>query len=101
MIMVEGYGTVDPAAYVTPEPMKQLSYNSRLIEIASTGEHHEVRVDPVSLQRLIVWVDTMCPYLGHEEIRAMEDPDFQGIDWLAIRPRLKTAPRIFRPGPVD
>ncbi len=101
MIMVEGYGTVDPAAYVTPEPMQQLSYNSRLIEIASSGQHHEVRVDPVSLQRLMVWVDTMCPYLGQEEIRAMEDPDFQGIDWLAIRPRIKTAPQVFRPGPVD
>ena len=27
--------------------------------------------------------------------------DRQGIDWLAIRPRIKTAPRIVRPGPVD
>ena len=101
MLMVEGYGKVDPAAYRTPEPMQQLSYKSKLIEIASSGKHHDVRVDPTSLRRLIVWVDTMCPYRGDEEVRAIEDPEFQGIDWISVRPRIKTAPRIVRPGPVD
>ena len=43
----------------------------------------------------------MTPYLGEEEIRRMPDPDFQGVDWLALRPRLQTAPEITRPGPVD
>jgi hypothetical protein len=43
----------------------------------------------------------MCPYRGDEEIRAIPDPEFQGVDWLAIRPRIQTAPRIVRPGPVD
>ncbi|MBP8131451.1 MAG: hypothetical protein KA184_17870 [Candidatus Hydrogenedentes bacterium] len=100
-LMVEAYGTTDPAAYVTPPPMTCLSYNSRLIEMASSGKHHEVRVDPVSLLRLIVWVDTMCPYRGAEEIRAIDDPEFQGVEWLAIRPKIKHAPRIRRPGPVD
>ena len=33
--------------------------------------------------------------------REIADPVFQGVDWLAIRPRIKTAPRIVRPGPVD
>jgi hypothetical protein len=101
MLMVEGYSTVDPAAYVTPKPMTALSYRSKLIEIAASGKHHEVEVDPVSLQRLIVWVDAMCPYLGDEELRAEDDPQFQGVDWLAIRPRVKTAPVISRPGPLD
>lgn len=101
MIMVEAYNTVDPAAYVTPAPMTQLSYNSPLIKLASSGEHYDVRVDPVSLQKLIAWVDTMCPYLGAEEVRQMDDPVFQGVDWLSIRPRIKTAPTIMRPGPVD
>jgi len=101
MLMVEGYDKIDPAAYQTPEPMTQLSYKSRLIEIASSGQHHDVRVDPVSLHRLILWVDTMCPYRGTEEIRAIDDPDFQGIDWISVRPRIKTAPVITRPGPVD
>jgi hypothetical protein len=100
-IMVEGYGTTDPAAYVTPPPMTYLSYRSRLVELASSGKHYDVKVDPVSLQRLIAWVDAMCPYAGDDEVRAEDDPVFQGVDWLAIRPKIKTAPRIIRPGPVD
>jgi hypothetical protein len=81
--------------------MTHLSYKSPLIDIASSGKHHDVKVDPISLRRLIGWVDAMCPYLGDEEIRQMDDPEFQGVEWLSIRPRLKTAPRIVRPGPVD
>jgi hypothetical protein len=101
MLMVEGYTTTDPAAYRTPPPMTRLSYRSRLVDLAASGKHHGVSVDPVSLQRLIAWVDAMCPYQGDEELRQIEDPVFQGVDWLAIRPRIKTAPRIVRPGPVD
>lgn len=100
-LMVEGYGTTDPKAYITPEPMTALSYKSRLVEIASSGKHHDVKVDEISRLRLITWVDAMTPYQGLDEIRAMPDPDFQGIDWLAIRPRIQTAPIIIRPGPVD
>jgi hypothetical protein len=99
--MVEAYGTVDPKAYVTPKPMTSLSYKSALIDWVSNGKHHDVKVDPVSLQRLIVWVDAMCPYLGDEEVRAIPDPEFQGVDWLAVRPLIKNAPVIPRPGPVD
>jgi len=56
-----------------------------------------VKVDAVSLLRLIAWVDACCPYNGEEEIRAIEDPDFPGIEKLTIRPRVKTAPVIARP----
>ncbi len=101
MIMVEGYDQRDPVAYQTPAPMTKLSYTSKLIEIASSGNHHDVKVDPVSLRRLMVWVDAMCPYRGSEEVRAIPDPEFQGIDWLAIRPEVHSAPRIVRPGPLD
>jgi hypothetical protein len=101
MLMVEGYGTLDPAAYRTPRPMTHLSYSSRLIELAANGKHYDVKVDPVSLLRLMVWVDAMCPFAGEEEIRALPDPEFQGVDWLAVRPRIRTAPKIIRPGPVD
>ena len=101
MIMVEGYHQRDPAAYRTPVPMTHLSYRSKLIEIAGGGRHNDVRVDPVSLRKLIAWVDTMCPYRGSEEVRAIPDPVFQGVDWLSVRPRIKTAPTIIRPGPVD
>jgi hypothetical protein len=101
MIMVEAYDKVDPQAYVTPKPMTSLSYKSRLVEIASKCNYDGVKVDPISLQRLIVWVDAMCPYKGDEEVRAEDDPVFQGVEWLAIRPKIKTAPHITRPGPVD
>jgi hypothetical protein len=78
-------------------PLRYLSARSRLIENASSGAHHEVRVDPGSLLRLIAWVDANCPFLGEEEIRAMPDPEFAGIEALPIRPRLRTAPVVERP----
>ena len=101
MIMVEGYHQRDPVAYQTPEPMTRLSYKSRLIHIASSGKHNKVKVDPISRRKLIAWVDAMCPYRGAKEVREIPDPVFQGVNWLSIRPRIKTAPRITRPGPVD
>jgi hypothetical protein len=101
VLMVEAFDQRDPKAYVTPKPMTSLSYKSPLIELAAGGKHHGVVVDDTSLLRLITWVDAMCPYLGDEEVRAIPDPEFQGVDWLAIRPRIKTAPVITRPGPVD
>jgi hypothetical protein len=101
MLMVEAYGTVDPRAYVTPPPMTALSYRSQLIDLVSSGKHHDVKVDEISRLRLIAWVDAMCPYLGDDEIREIPDPEFQGVDWLAVRPKIRTAPRIIRPGPVD
>ncbi len=100
-LMVEAYGQLDPVAYKTPRPMTALSYRSPLIELCSNGKHYDVKVDSIGLQRLIAWVDTMCPYCGEDEVRAIADPVFQGVDWLAVRPKIKTAPRIIRPGPVD
>ena len=41
------------------------------------------------------------PYLGDEEVRAIPDPEFHGVDWLAVRPLIKNAPVLPRPGPVD
>ena len=92
---------IDSAGYKTPTPMTSLSYKSRLVELCSSGKHYDVRVDPQGLQRIIAWVDAMCPYLGDEEVREIPDPVFQGVDWLAVRPRIRSAPRIVRPGPVD
>jgi hypothetical protein len=100
-LQIEAFSTVDPAAYRTPEPMTRLSYTSKLIALAASGKHHEVKVDPYSLLRLTLWVDTMCPYLSDEDVRAEEDPQFQGCEWLAIKPRLKTAPVLIRPGPFS
>ncbi|MHC4745272.1 MAG: HzsA-related protein, partial [Planctomycetota bacterium] len=96
-ILVEAYGQRDPKAYVTPEPMTKLSHKSRLVEIASSGKHNDVKVDEVSRRRLIAWVDAMGPYRGDEEVRAIADPQFQGIDWLSMRPQIKNAPTVCRP----
>ncbi len=85
------------AIWRTMRPMRYLSFRSRLIELAGSGKHYEAKVDPSSLRRLIAWVDANCPYVGEEEIRAMDDPDFAGIEQLPIRPRMKTAPVIERP----
>ena len=64
-----------PQDYATLPPMTKLSYASRLIAIAGSGKHHDVKLDPLSLQKLIIWVDILCPYLGEPEIRALPDPD--------------------------
>jgi hypothetical protein len=101
MIMVDAYDQRDPQAYRTYPPMTSLSYRSRLVERVSSGTHHDVKVDAESRLRIILWVDAMCPYRGDEEVRAIPDPEFQGVDWLSVRPRIRTAPRIARPGPVD
>jgi hypothetical protein len=75
-------GTILPMAYPNPPeedctlpPMTTLSRQSRLIELASSGEHYGVRVDEVSRLKLITWVDLLCPFLGEAEIRALPDPD--------------------------
>jgi hypothetical protein len=77
--------------------MKYLSCRSRLIELASSGKHYGVKADPLSMHRLIAWVDANCPFMGDEEIRALGDPVFPGIERLPIRPRVATAPVIERP----
>jgi hypothetical protein len=58
--------------------MKLVALMSRLIDLASSGKHHEIKVDPTNLQRLILRMDTRCPYRGEEEIREIPDPEFQG-----------------------
>jgi len=87
----------NPQAYATFRPMAYLSYSSKLVDIAMSGKHNDVKVDPLSLRRLIAWVDACCPYMGDPELRALGDPDFPGIDELPIRPRVQTAPVVQRP----
>ncbi len=90
-------GHNDPKGYATLRPAQYLSFKSRLIEMALSGEHYDVKVDPASLRRLIAWVDADSPFMGERELRALGDPEFAGIDQLPIRPRVKTAPVIERP----
>jgi hypothetical protein len=100
-IIVEGYSTLDPRAYATFPPMERLSYVSRLVHRLRSGEHNGIKVTGEDLLRVILWVDAMGPYYGTEEVRCMEDPIFQGKDWISQTPRIKTAPIVQRPGPFD
>lgn len=100
-ILVEGFNQNDPNAYHTVPPMTKLSYRSRLVERMASGTHHDVKVAGDDLMRVILWVDAMCPYYGSDELRAMEDPEFPGVNWLPVRPRIHSAPIVPRPGPLD
>lgn len=67
-----------PKDYKTFPPMTALSYKSRLVEIAAGETHGKVtktKADRLSLLKLILWVDLLCPYRGERELRAMADPD--------------------------
>ncbi|MHC4644509.1 MAG: HzsA-related protein [Planctomycetota bacterium] len=94
---VEGYNANDPQSLKTVRPLTTLSYTSRLIDIAMNGRHNGVKVDPLSLRRLIAWVDTNCTYRGDQDVKAIPDPNFPGIDQLPVRPRCRTAPVVLRP----
>lgn len=87
----------DPRALDPIRPMTSLSYTSPLVRLASSGEHYGVRLDDLSLRRLMTWIDACCPFMGEPEIRALGDPDFPGIELLPIRPRVATAPVVERP----
>jgi hypothetical protein len=100
-ILVESYNQRDVRAYQTYPAMTKLSYKSRLVNRMMSGQHHGIKVTGDDLLRVILWVDTMGPYYGAEEVRCMEDPLFQGKDWISQPPRVMTAPIVQRPGPFN
>ncbi len=103
-----------PEDYTTVPPLSTLSYRSRLVEIAGSGQHHDVRMEPLDLLKLIVWIDTLAPYRGEREVREMADPDpthplFRNSNYppsditiecvygqSPYRPRMRTAPLVNR-----
>jgi hypothetical protein len=83
-------------------PMTAMSGRSRLLALATSGEHFEVKVSPDEEARLVAWVDALCPYLGLDEILAQPDiaprdyfaqPVHQG---LTYPPRMRTMPVVHR-----
>ena len=96
-LMVENYDQSDPASYRTFRPMRHLSYTSKLIRMAMSGAHYDVKITGDDLRQLIGWVDTICPYRGEDEVRALADPSFPGVGSLPIRLRTRTAPVVHRP----
>jgi hypothetical protein len=95
-------GTIIPTSmshdemYQTAPPITKLSYASPLIRIASSGEHHDVKMDPLSLRKLIAWVDALSPYLGADEVYAMPDTDPADYAHMPYPPRIQTAPKVNR-----
>jgi hypothetical protein len=95
-------GTIVPTSLSHPErngtvpPMTKLSYTSPLIRIAASGKHHGVKVDALSLRKLIAWVDALCPYLDGIDVRNMRDTDPAGYSHMPYPPRIKTAPTVNR-----
>ena len=83
-------------------PMTAMSYKSKLIQIATSGKHHEVKVTPREEAQLVAWVDALCPYLGLEELLVRPDMDqekyfkvdmYRGLSYAA---RLATAPVVHK-----
>jgi len=95
VLLHEGYGINDVEAIVTLPPMSTFTYKSKLYDYATSGKHHDVKIDEEAKRKLIVWIDTNGPFLGAEEIRNMYDPAFDETK-TAIRPRIATAPIIDR-----
>ncbi|MDO4585115.1 MAG: hypothetical protein Q4D62_13555 [Planctomycetia bacterium] len=97
VFVVEGYGTTDPKNLETLPPYSAYSPVSKLIQNASSGNHHDVKIPKEDLDRLIAWVDCNGPYLGDEEVRAMYDPYSLAIETIPpVRPRIASAPVINR-----
>ncbi|MBP3693927.1 MAG: hypothetical protein J6J31_05780, partial [Thermoguttaceae bacterium] len=97
VFVVEGYGGRDPNNLATLPPYSAYSPTSTLIQNATSGNHHGVKVSQEDAERLIAWVDCNGPYLGDEEIRKMYDPYSKAIETVPpVRPRVASAPVINR-----
>lgn len=69
------------------KPMSALSYASPLIQLATSGKHHGVKVEGEDLLRLSVWVDCNCVYRGEEEVRQIPDPDPNAYRHWSVPPK--------------
>jgi hypothetical protein len=96
VLVVEGYDQKDTKALKTLPAMSAFSIRSKIVENATSGNHHNVKVTGEDLERLIAWTDCNGPYYGREELKEMYDPWFYNIDKLPVRPRVATAPDINR-----
>jgi hypothetical protein len=83
------------------KPMTMLSGTSRLIDLVTSGKHHNVKVEGEDLQRLIAWVDCNCVYRGDEEVRQIPDPPPAIANRFPVPIKTRTAPRIDRLQPVS
>ncbi len=97
VFVVEGYHQNDPENLKTLPPYTAWSPTSKLIQNATSGQHHGVKVSKEDAELLVAWVDCNGPYLGDQEVRAMFDPYSTAVNTVPpIRPRIKSAPVINR-----
>ncbi|MDA3926624.1 MAG: hypothetical protein PF904_18210 [Kiritimatiellae bacterium] len=87
--------------YEPIKPMTMLSSTSRLIDLVTSGKHHNVKVEGDELRRLIAWVDCNCVYRGDEEVRLLPDPLQEIANRFPVPVKLRTAPVISRLHPVN
>jgi hypothetical protein len=81
--------------------MTMLSSTSRLIDLVTSGKHHDVKVEGDDLSRLIAWVDCNCVYRGDEEVRQIPDPPPEVANRFPVPVKIRTAPVIARLLPVN
>ena len=86
--------------YEPLKPMSMLSSTSRLIDLVTSGKHHDVKIEGEDLQRLIAWVDCNCVYRGDEEVRQIPDPPPEIANRFPVAVKTRTAPEIDRLQPV-
>ena len=82
------------------QPMTMLSSTSRLIDLATSGKHHQVKVEGEDLLRLIAWVDCNCVYRGDEEVRQIPNPPPEVANRFPVPVKTRTAPLIDRLQPI-
>jgi hypothetical protein len=93
---------VEAAHHYEPiKPMTMLSSTSRLIDLVTSGKHHNVNVEGEDLQRLIAWVDCNCVYRGDEEVRQIPDPPPEIAKRFPVPVKTRTAPQIERLQPIN
>lgn len=86
-----------PESVSTFAPMQYLSLTSRLVNHYAGGRHRtEATMSADELRLLAAWVDMAAPYRNEEDVRAIPDPEFAGIEQLPVRPRVRTAPVVDR-----
>jgi hypothetical protein len=83
------------------QPLTMLSSTSRLIDLVTSGKHHQVKVEGEDLLRLIAWVDCNCVYRGDEEVRQIPDPPPEVANHFPVPVKTRTAPHIERLQPVS
>jgi hypothetical protein len=101
MLMIEGYDQRDPQAYRTPPPMTALSYRSRLIHLASSGEHHDVRVEGEDLERSLPGSIPWPRTAASRKSAKSTIPSFPASIGSRYDPGSKPPPHRPSPGPVD